>query len=83
MLRLIRTTKQINNHLIENGNDAALAIDSSRRMTPLHMLSINPHTPADAIAALLDVNVEVAFCLDNQVSLDYARELCWRIGRDY
>ena len=45
-------------------------------MTPLHMLSMNPHAPADTIAALLDVNMDVAFRLDNQgkISLDYARD---------
>ena len=45
-------------------------------MPPLHMLSMNLHAPADAIAALLDVNMEVAFCLDNQgkMSMDYARD---------
>ena len=44
--------------------------------TPLHMLSMNPHALADTIAALLDVNVEVAFRLDNQgkMSMDYARD---------
>ena len=70
------TTKHINNYLIEHGNDSALAIDAIHGMTPLHMLSMNPHAPANAVAALLDVNVEVAFRLDNQgrMSLDYARD---------
>ena len=68
------TTKHINEHLAENGTEAALAIDPYHAMTPLHMLSMNPHAPADTIAALLDVNMEVAFCLDNQgkMSMDYA-----------
>ena len=45
-------------------------------MTPMHMLSINPHTPSDAIAALLNINMEVAFHFDNRgkMSLDYARD---------
>jgi len=70
------TTKHINDYLNEHGNDSALAVDTIHGMTPLHMLSMNPHSPSDAIAALLDVNVEVAFCLDNQgkLSLDYARD---------
>jgi hypothetical protein len=70
------TTKHINDFLTENGNDAALAIDPYHGMTPLHMLSMNPHAPAVTISALLDVNMEAAFRLDNQrkVSLDYARE---------
>jgi hypothetical protein len=36
---------------------------------------MNPHAPADTIAVLLDVNVEVAFRLDNieKMSLDHAR----------
>ena len=70
------TTKHINDYLAENGTEAALAIDTYHAMTPLHMLSMNPHAPADTIAALLDVDVEVAFCLDNQgkMSMDYARE---------
>ena len=70
------TTRQINDYLHERGNDAALVIDTIHGKTPLHMLSMNPHAPADAIAALLDVNMEVAFCLDNQgkMSMDYARD---------
>ena len=45
-------------------------------MIPLHMLSMNHHALADAGTALLNVNVEVAFGLDNQgkISLDYARD---------
>ncbi len=45
-------------------------------MTPMHMLSLNPHAaPADAKAALLNVNMEIAFLSDNQgkISLDHAR----------
>eukprot|EP00554_Chaetoceros_debilis_P015942 CAMPEP_0194125528 /NCGR_PEP_ID=MMETSP0150-20130528/59510_1 /TAXON_ID=122233 /ORGANISM="Chaetoceros debilis, Strain MM31A-1" /LENGTH=693 /DNA_ID=CAMNT_0038819339 /DNA_START=83 /DNA_END=2167 /DNA_ORIENTATION=- len=70
------TTKHINDYLNEHGNDSARAIDTIHGMTPLHMLSMNPHSPADAIAALLDVDMEVVFRLDNQgkISLDYARD---------
>ena len=70
------TTKLINDYLTENGTDAALAIDPYLDMTPLHMLSMNPHAPADTIAALLNVNFEVAFRVDNQgkTSLDRARD---------
>ncbi len=51
------TTKNINDYLNEHGNDSALlAIDPYHDMSPLHMLSMNPHTPvADAIAELLDI----------------------------
>ena len=60
----------------ENEADAALTIDPYHGMTPLHMLTMNPHAQAETIAALLDVNVEVAFGMDNRgkMSLDYARE---------
>ena len=70
------TTKQINDYLIENGNDAVDTIDSYHGMTPLHMLSMNSHAPAGTMSVLLDVNVEFAFCLDNErkISLDYARD---------
>eukprot|EP00554_Chaetoceros_debilis_P008716 CAMPEP_0194100150 /NCGR_PEP_ID=MMETSP0150-20130528/1122_1 /TAXON_ID=122233 /ORGANISM="Chaetoceros debilis, Strain MM31A-1" /LENGTH=270 /DNA_ID=CAMNT_0038786479 /DNA_START=129 /DNA_END=938 /DNA_ORIENTATION=- len=70
------TTRHINDYLNEHGNDSTLNFDMIHGMTPLHMLSMNPHAPADAIAALLDVNVEVAFCLDHEgkISLDYARD---------
>ena len=39
-------------------------------------VSMNPHAPAETIAALLDVNMEVAFRLDKQgkILLDYARD---------
>jgi len=45
-------------------------------MSPLHMLSINCHAPAETIAALLNVNVGVVFRLDNQgkIPLDFVRE---------
>ena len=70
------TTRQINDYLNENGADAARTLDPYHGMTPLHMLSMNPHAPAETIAALLDVDTEVAFCLDNEgkMSLDYARD---------
>ena len=71
------TTKHLNDYLNEHGNDSALAIDTIHGMTPLHMLSMNPHSPSDAIAALLDhVDMDVAFRLDNQgkTSLEYARD---------
>uniref|UniRef100_A0A7S3QFS8 Leucine-rich repeat domain-containing protein n=1 Tax=Chaetoceros debilis TaxID=122233 RepID=A0A7S3QFS8_9STRA len=70
------TTKQINDYLTQNGNDIALSIDPYHGMTPMHMLTTNPNAPAETIAALLDVNVEVAFCADNEgnISLDYARD---------
>jgi len=70
------TTKHIHDYLNEHGDDSARAIDTIHGMTPLHMLSMNPHAQADSIAALLDVNVEVVFCLDGQrkISLDYARD---------
>ena len=70
------TTKHINDYVNEHGNDSARAIDTIHGMTPLHMLSMNPHSPADEISALLDVDMEVAFRLDNQgkFSLDYARD---------
>ena len=70
------TTKHLNDYLNEHGNDSALAIDTIHGMTPLHMLSMNPHSPSDAIAALLDVDVEAIFRLDHQgnIPLDYARD---------
>eukprot|EP01083_Nonionella_stella_P032302 88408_1 len=60
------TTKDINDYLIEHGNDSALAIDTIHGMTPLHILSMNPHAPADTIAALLNSNMEAIMCLDSQ-----------------
>ena len=44
--------------------------------THLRMLSMNPYAPADTIAALSNVNLEVVFRVDNQrkISLDYARD---------
>ena len=45
-------------------------------MTPLHILTMNPHAPADSIAALLASNMETILCLDNQEKnpLDYPRD---------
>ena len=70
------TTKQINDYIDENGKDSALQIDAIHGMTPLHMLSMNPHAPADAIASLLNSNMQAVFCADNQQKnpLQYARD---------
>ena len=70
------TTSQTNEYLHASGNDSALAINAIYRMRPLHMLSMNPHAPAETIAALLDCNMEAAFCLDDQqkTPLEYARD---------
>ena len=40
------------------------------------MLSMNPHAPADAIAALFNSNMDAIFCADNQqkTPLEYARD---------
>ena len=70
------TTKQINDYLAEHGNASALVIDANHGMTPLHMLAMHHHALDDAIAALLDINLEVAFRMDRKgkMSLDYARD---------
>eukprot|EP01083_Nonionella_stella_P237860 834053_1 len=70
------TTKQINDYLTEHGTGPALQIDPHRGMTPLHMLSMNPNAPADAIASLFNSNMEAIFCTDNQqkTPLQYARD---------
>jgi len=59
-------TKQINDYLHEHGNDSALAIDTIHGMTPLHMLSMNPHAPADTILTLLKANINAANVEDNR-----------------
>ena len=70
------TTKQISDHINENGEDTARSVDSFHNMTPLHVLSMNPHASGETIATLLETNKGVAFCLDTQRNspLDYARE---------
>eukprot|EP01083_Nonionella_stella_P050103 133373_1 len=70
------TTKQINGYLAEHGNASVLVIDANNDMTPLHMLSMNPNAPEDAIAALLNSNTDAIFCLDHQqkTPLEYARD---------
>ena len=70
------TTKQLNDYLTDHGDDSPLTIDAIHGMTPLHMLSMNPHAPADAAAVLLNVNMAVAFRMDNQgkTPIDYARD---------
>eukprot|EP00957_Ditylum_brightwellii_P011034 836530-Ditylum_brightwellii.AAC.1 len=44
--------------------------------TPLRVLAQNPLTPADTIAALLELKMEVVFCRYNKgtLCLDYAKE---------
>eukprot|EP01083_Nonionella_stella_P047353 126735_1 len=71
------TVKEINDYLSENGNDSALQIDTVHGMTPLHILTMNPHAPADAIAALLTSNMEAVFFLETsqqKTPLEYARD---------
>merc|ERR1711865_258213 len=70
------TTKHIKDYLNEHGNDSALAIDTIHGMTPLHILSMNHHAPADTIAALFNFNIQTIFCADNQqkTPLEYARD---------
>ena len=52
------TTKEINDHLNENSNDSALQVDTIHGMTPLHILTMNPHASADSIATLVDSRIE-------------------------
>jgi len=75
------TVKQINDYLIEHDDDGngvlvTLAIDPHHGMNPLHMLAMNPHAPAEAIAALLDTNFQAIFRTDykQNTPLDYARD---------
>ena len=70
------TASKINAFLNEVDADEALEIDPYHGMTPLHMLSMNPHAPADTIAFLFYANMEAAFCVDNQgkTVIDYATE---------
>jgi len=51
-------------YLTENGDDAAIQIDTIHGMTHLHMLTMNPHAQADAIAALFNSNMKAVFCVD-------------------
>ena len=70
------TTRKMIDYLNENGTDAVLAFDPYHDMTPLHMFSMNPHAPADAIASLFNSNTKTVFCADNQqkTPLEYARD---------
>jgi len=70
------TTKHINDYIHEHGNDAAYAIDTTHSMTPLHVLSMNPHAPSDAIASLLHSNIQADIWEDTEqkTPLDYARD---------
>jgi len=71
------TTRHINeDYLTEHDNDSALQTDATYGMTPLHMLAMNPHAPADSISTLLNSNQEAVFSLDNEekTPLDYARD---------
>lgn len=66
---------QINEYLSKNGNDSAGQLEPIHRMTPLHMLAMNPHAPAEIIAGtLFRANMGVIFRTDNQgnTPLDYA-----------
>ena len=71
------TTLQINMYLNDNGVESSRETDDIHGMTPLHMLSMNPHAPENALAGnLLHANMEAAFWKDKQgkTPLDYAVE---------
>jgi len=70
------TTEKIATFLNRNGSRYTLQKDASYSMCPLHILTMNPHAPIDAIAALLDSNLEAVLSLDNKekTPLDYARD---------
>eukprot|EP01083_Nonionella_stella_P241314 842807_1 len=57
-------TQEINYNLVEQENYSGLHVDTIYSMTPLYMLTMNPHAPTDSITALLNSNIEVIFCLD-------------------
>ena len=60
-----------------NGVENSRVIDDIHGMTPLHMLSMNPHAPKNALAGnLLHANMEAAFWKDKQgkTPLDYVCE---------
>lgn len=71
------TTKQISDYLVvdNRSNHSALQTDPYYDMTPLHILSMNPHGPADAIASLFHSNMQAIFHEDNQqkTPLEYSR----------
>uniref|UniRef100_A0A7S3QJ06 Leucine-rich repeat domain-containing protein n=1 Tax=Chaetoceros debilis TaxID=122233 RepID=A0A7S3QJ06_9STRA len=69
------TASKINDYLDENVPGSALHVERIHGMTPLHMLTMNPHAPADAIAALFVSNMEAIFQSDHQERdpLDNAR----------
>ncbi len=60
----------------DNNITPRLQTDQIHGMTPLHLLSMNPYAPADAIASLLNFNMEAIFSVDNQqkTPLDCRRE---------
>ena len=62
-------------HTIENEKQS-LVLVADDGDTPLHVLAKNPFAPVNAIAALLELKMEAAICLDNEglSPLDYARE---------
>jgi hypothetical protein len=65
--------QKVNDCRNENGNDcSAIVIDTVHGVSPLHILAMNPHAPADAFAALINDNMEAIFCLDNMqpISID-------------
>eukprot|EP01083_Nonionella_stella_P109326 318633_1 len=60
------TTKQISEYLNGHGNDAALTCGTLHGMTPLHILSMNPHSTADAILTLLKADINAASVKDHE-----------------
>eukprot|EP01083_Nonionella_stella_P255254 876342_1 len=58
--------QKVNDCRSENGDDCStIVIDTIHGFSPLHILAMNPHAPADAFAALINDNMEAIFCLDN------------------
>lgn len=68
---------QINKYLDAKGNASARKIDSNHRMTPLHVLAMNPFAEANLISGtILQANMNAICCkdCDGKTPLDYARQ---------
>mmetsp|Transcript_3038 Transcript_3038/g.3482 ORF Transcript_3038/g.3482 Transcript_3038/m.3482 type:complete len:145 (-) Transcript_3038:1369-1803(-) len=69
-------TSQIIKDTIANHGPTVASTTSHDRMTPLHILVINPHADSGAISACLDANMNTACTRDggNKTSLDYLKD---------
>lgn len=75
------STRQINCSLNDQDIQSAAQLDAKFGMSPLHMLAVNAHAPADALGdTLLHANMDAVVSLEIKVKNTYKYNLTTNYG---